>query len=189
MDMYARVGECWKAQEILHRLQESSGKPDLVYYNTFIKGFCRKGLVEDAIKTFSEVTSRGIQPCIVTYNTFIAGFSARGLFTEANEVISFMIQHNFRPNELTYNTIIDGYCPEQLNHSWVVEFDTSTFYSISLYKCTITTRDESGFGELKLALRVRGLLVTTHDYTKVLLTVAGTTQANSTSTEVATRDL
>lgn len=71
--------------------------------------------------------------------------------------------------------------PEQLNHSWVVEFDTSIFYSISLYECTITTRDEPEFGELKLTLRVRGLLVTTHDYTDVLLPVARMTQASSTS--------
>ncbi|KAJ8420809.1 hypothetical protein Cgig2_002573 [Carnegiea gigantea] len=44
-----------------------------------------------------------------------------------------------------------------------VESDTSTVYSISSYESTITTRDELWFGELKLALGVIGLPVTTHD--------------------------
>ena len=44
-----------------------------------------------------------------------------------------------------------------------VESDTSTVYSISLYEFTITTRDEPWFGELKLALGVIGLPVTTRD--------------------------
>ncbi|KAK7236577.1 hypothetical protein RIF29_45446 [Crotalaria pallida] len=41
-----------------------------------------------------------------------------------------------------------------------VESETSTVYSISLYESTITTRDEPWFGELKLALGVKGLPVT-----------------------------
>jgi hypothetical protein len=35
-----------------------------------------------------------------------------------------------------------------------VESDTSTVDSISLYESTITTRDEPGFGEWKLAVRM-----------------------------------
>ncbi|KAL4271122.1 hypothetical protein AHAS_AhasUnG0022000 [Arachis hypogaea] len=50
-----------------------------------------------------------------------------------------------------------------------VESDTSTVYSISLYESTITTRDEPWFGELKLALGVKGLPVTAaRSYTEVL---------------------
>src|SRR3954471_12391148 len=44
-----------------------------------------------------------------------------------------------------------------------VESDTSTVDSISLYESTITTRDEPGFGEWKLALGVIGLPVTARD--------------------------
>ncbi|PHU30432.1 hypothetical protein BC332_02525 [Capsicum chinense] len=44
-----------------------------------------------------------------------------------------------------------------------VESNTSTVYSISLYKSTMTTRDEPWFGELKLALGVIGLPVTARD--------------------------
>lgn len=106
MDMYARTGECWKAEEILRGVH----KPDLVSYNTVIKGFCRQGFMQEAIRVLSEMTVKGIRPCIVTYNTFIAGFASQGLFQEVNEVISYMIQHNGRPNELTYKIVIDGYC-------------------------------------------------------------------------------
>jgi hypothetical protein len=50
-----------------------------------------------------------------------------------------------------------------------VESDTSTVDSISLYESTITTRDEPGFGEWKLALGVIGLPVTARD--RILRTV------------------
>ncbi|KAK6159068.1 hypothetical protein DH2020_006382 [Rehmannia glutinosa] len=121
MDMYARAGDCWKAQEVLNGLLESDGKPDLVSYNTVIKGFCRQGLMQEAMRTFTEMTARGIRPCIVTYNTFVAGFSGRGFFDEVNEVISYMIQHDCRPNELTYNTVVDGYCKaKNIKMLWIL---------------------------------------------------------------------
>ncbi|OMO67874.1 hypothetical protein COLO4_29977 [Corchorus olitorius] len=110
MDMYARAGECWKAEEILKGLQKSGGKPDIVSYNTVIKGFCRKGLMEEALRIFSKMTTRGIRPCIFTYNTFVAGYAAKGMFTEIDDVIGYMIQHNCRPNELSYKIVVDGYC-------------------------------------------------------------------------------
>lgn len=57
-----------------------------------------------------------------------------------------------------------------------VESDTSTVDSISLYESTITTRDEPGFGEWKLALGVIGLPVTARD--RILSpSVVGTTRA------------
>ncbi|RWR98048.1 hypothetical protein CKAN_02753900 [Cinnamomum micranthum f. kanehirae] len=59
-----------------------------------------------------------------------------------------------------------------------VESDTSTVYSISLYESTITTRDEPGFGELKLALGVIGLPVTARDrILRCSPPVVGTTRA------------
>ncbi|QHN82242.1 NADH-ubiquinone oxidoreductase chain [Arachis hypogaea] len=59
-----------------------------------------------------------------------------------------------------------------------VESDTSTVYSISLYESTITTRDEPWFGELKLALGVKGLPVTARDrILRCSPPVVGTTRA------------
>lgn len=46
--------------------------------------------------------------------------------------------------------------------SWGIS-DTSTIYSRSLYESAITTRDEPGFGESKLALGVIRLPVTARD--------------------------
>ncbi|KAL9674435.1 hypothetical protein QQ045_030707 [Rhodiola kirilowii] len=45
----------------------------------------------------------------------------------------------------------------------LVESETSTVYSISLYDSTITTRDEPSFSEFKLALGVIGVPVTARD--------------------------
>ena len=59
-----------------------------------------------------------------------------------------------------------------------VESDTSTVDSISLYESTITTRDEPGFGEWKLALGVIGLPVTARDrILRCSPSVVGTTRA------------
>ncbi|CAN0911148.1 Pentatricopeptide repeat-containing protein At2g18940, chloroplastic [Linum grandiflorum] len=90
MDMYARGQECWKAEKILKNLQEpgSNSKPDLVSYNTVIKGFCRQGLMQEAMRVLAEMmNTRGIRPCIFTYNTFVTGYAARGMFEEVKDVV------------------------------------------------------------------------------------------------------
>ncbi|GKV48069.1 hypothetical protein SLEP1_g54905 [Rubroshorea leprosula] len=121
MDMYARVGECWKAEEILKGLQTSGGNPDLVSYNTVIKGFCRQRHMQEALRILSEMTTRGIRPCIFTYNTFLAGYAAQGMFKEIDEVISYMIQQNCKPNDLTYKIVVDGYCKAR-NYKEAMDF-------------------------------------------------------------------
>ncbi|KAL2340278.1 hypothetical protein Fmac_008218 [Flemingia macrophylla] len=95
---------------MLKEIQNTGRMPDVVSYNTVIKGFCRKGLMQEAIRVLLEITTKGIQPSIVTYNTFLSSNVGMELFGEANEVIIFMIEQNCRPCELTYKIVVDGYC-------------------------------------------------------------------------------
>ncbi|KAK4798034.1 hypothetical protein SAY86_030360 [Trapa natans] len=110
MDMYTQAGDCWKAEEVLGRIQSLGRTPDLISYNTVIKGFRRQGLMQEAIGIFSEMSGRGIRPCIVTYNTFISGYAAREMFAEIDDVVEYMFQHGYRLNELTCKIIVNGYC-------------------------------------------------------------------------------
>ncbi|KAK4755754.1 hypothetical protein SAY87_009511 [Trapa incisa] len=103
-------GDCWKAEEVLGRIQSLGRTPDLISYNTVTKGFCRQGLMQEAIRIFSEMSGRGIRPCIVTYNTFISGYAAREMFAEIDDVVEYMFQHGYRLNELTCKIIVNGYC-------------------------------------------------------------------------------
>lgn len=64
-----------------------------------------------------------------------------------------------------------------------VESDTSTVDSLrALYESTLTTRDEPGFGEWKLALGVIGLPVTARErILRCSPSVVGTTRAGRAS--------
>ncbi|CAN1229205.1 Pentatricopeptide repeat-containing protein At2g18940, chloroplastic [Linum grandiflorum] len=151
MDMYARGQECWKAEKILKNLQEpgSNSKPDLVSYNTVIKGFCRQGLMQEAMRVLAEMmNTRGIRPCIFTYNTFVTGYAARGMFEEVKDVVRYMIEHDCRPNQLTYKIAVTGYCKAR-KYDEALEF-------VSQIKCVDDGFDDDS--EHRLADYVRDMI-------------------------------
>ncbi|CAH2080649.1 unnamed protein product [Thlaspi arvense] len=143
LSIFARNKMNDRAHEILELIHENGMHPDLVTYNSLID---MQGLMQEAMRILSEMTTRGIRPCIVTFNTFVAGYAARGLFNEVDDVISYMIQHNCRPNELTYKTVVDGYCKAKKYReamdfvSRIREMDNS-FDELSLHRLTYGVRE------------------------------------------------
>ncbi|KAK9099461.1 hypothetical protein Syun_026506 [Stephania yunnanensis] len=97
-------------------VEEGLVKPDVLTYTLMIKGLCKVGLVEDAMKVFDEMTCR---PSLVTYNVVVDGLCKKGLMEsarergeleEARKCMGEMVKRNCEPNVVTYNALINGFC-------------------------------------------------------------------------------
>ncbi|KAK9081533.1 hypothetical protein Syun_030857 [Stephania yunnanensis] len=91
-------------------VEEGLVKPDVLTYTLMIKGLCKVGLVDDAMKVFDEMTCR---PSLVTYNVVVDGLCKKGLMESAREVLGKMVEEeggDCLPDTVTFTTLIDGYC-------------------------------------------------------------------------------
>ncbi|CAJ1973570.1 unnamed protein product [Sphenostylis stenocarpa] len=82
-------------------------EPDVYTHTTMIRGFCKVGMVDSAIKVFDEMRC---EPNIVTYNTLIHGFCKRGQMEGARWIFDKLIESkNCAPDALSFTTLIYGY--------------------------------------------------------------------------------
>ncbi|KAL6204166.1 hypothetical protein ACLB2K_021434 [Fragaria x ananassa] len=69
-------------------------KPNVVTFNTLIKGFCKMGdnSAETSIETMIEtMIQRHIEPDTITYNSLMDGYGLRGQMDEAKQVFDLMV--------------------------------------------------------------------------------------------------
>ncbi|KAM1224063.1 hypothetical protein ACFX2G_043975 [Malus domestica] len=89
-------------------VKEGLVKPDVSTCTIMIRGFCKRGEIENARKVFDEMTC---EPNVITYNTIIHGFCKTGDFNSAVRVLGRMRESkDCLPGTVTYTTLIDGYC-------------------------------------------------------------------------------
>ncbi|KAK7311955.1 hypothetical protein RJT34_10452 [Clitoria ternatea] len=89
-------------------LAEAVVEPDVYTYTTMIRGFCKVGLVENAMKVFDEMRC---EPNMVTYNTLIHGLCKKGDMESAKRVFDRLEgSKSCEPDVVTFTTLIDGYC-------------------------------------------------------------------------------
>ncbi|KAJ9557025.1 hypothetical protein OSB04_011639 [Centaurea solstitialis] len=101
--------------------------PDVVMYNTMIKGLCKCGINEtaialvklmdkgvvgnDACKMLKEMEEdERISPNVITFNILVYAFCTEGMVEDATTVMNLMIERGKNPDLVTYNSLIDGYC-------------------------------------------------------------------------------
>ncbi|KAK9099460.1 hypothetical protein Syun_026505 [Stephania yunnanensis] len=90
-------------------VREGVVAPDVWTYTTMIRGFCKMGMIGDAMKVFDEMTC---EPNLVTYNTIIAGLCRKGSMETARAVFDRMVERgeSCLPDTVTFTTLIDGFC-------------------------------------------------------------------------------
>ncbi|GAB2262699.1 hypothetical protein Droror1_Dr00003696 [Drosera rotundifolia] len=76
--------------------------PDVVTYNTLLKGLCDSGKLDKALEVFDRMK---VAPDVVNYSTLLKGLCDSGRMDKALEVFDGM---KVAPNEVTYSTVIDG---------------------------------------------------------------------------------
>ncbi|KAJ9556705.1 hypothetical protein OSB04_011319 [Centaurea solstitialis] len=85
--------------------------PDVVMYNTMIKGLCKFGNNETAIALVKLMDERGCKPNVVTYNTIIDSLCKDQMVDDALKLFKDMIFHKgILPSVITYSSLIRGLC-------------------------------------------------------------------------------
>ncbi|KAL6200417.1 hypothetical protein ACLB2K_030198 [Fragaria x ananassa] len=77
--------------------------PNVVTFNTIIKGLCRMGDNNEAIQFLRKMEERGCQPNVVSYNTIIDSLCKKTLVVDAMNLFSEMISKGIAPNVATWS--------------------------------------------------------------------------------------
>ncbi|OVA08379.1 Pentatricopeptide repeat [Macleaya cordata] len=88
-------------------LKEGLVKPDVSTYTVMIRGYCKLGMIKDALEVFDGMICR---PNIITYNTIISGLCKKGYMEDARGILDRMLSEGFSPDKVTFTTLVDGYC-------------------------------------------------------------------------------
>ena len=86
-------------------------KPDLITYNTFIKGCTQLKLYNKIDYVFEHLINNndvGIIPNDVTFNSLIDAYVRQNNMNKVFKLISSMQQYHIKPDNFTYTTIIKG---------------------------------------------------------------------------------
>jgi pentatricopeptide repeat protein len=83
-------------------------KPDLITFNTFIKGCAQLNLYDKVTKAFDTLMKTDIKPNDVTFNTLIDVFVRQKKMDQVWTIISNMKKYGIKPDNFTYSTVIKG---------------------------------------------------------------------------------
>ena len=86
-------------------------KPDLITYNTFIKGCTQLKLYDKVDYAFEHLINKNdvnITPNDVTFNSLIDAYVRQNNMNKVFKLISTMQQYHIKPDNFTYTTIIKG---------------------------------------------------------------------------------
>lgn len=94
LDMYVKCGSLSDAKNVFDKFKFSSA--NTMSWNTIILGYCKKGLMEEAVNLFRQMPTRDD----VSWNIIIAGFADNGSL-QALEFMLMMHKEDLRFNDFT----------------------------------------------------------------------------------------
>lgn len=83
-------------------------------YSKIIKVLGEEGLMEEAILSFKEMKSYGLNPTLEVYNSMIHGFGQKGNFADALVYLHEMREDNVAPETDTYDGLIEAYAKHKM---------------------------------------------------------------------------
>ncbi|MBA0692884.1 hypothetical protein Goari_010409, partial [Gossypium aridum] len=82
----------------------------LLFIVQYLRGLCKTGNTDRAVRFLRPMESRGSEPNIVAYNTILDCLCKKGLLKEALDLFSEVKVKGIRPNIITYSCLIRGMC-------------------------------------------------------------------------------
>ncbi|XP_065877198.1 pentatricopeptide repeat-containing protein At3g13150-like [Euphorbia lathyris] len=103
------AGKYDKLEEILRDFPDKLGiTPDVISFNTLIKGYFEMGKQDSALLVLDEMEKRGMEPDLITFNTLLNGFYGGGNLEQGEEIWGLMESKNIVPNVRSYNSRLRG---------------------------------------------------------------------------------
>jgi pentatricopeptide repeat domain-containing protein 1 len=130
-------------------------EPDIITYNTYIKGCAQNSYYEKALEAFEKIPYE-VVPNDVTINTMIDICVRIGNHEKKQEFINLLGEYEIKPDNFTYSTIIKGMNKKNNTLSEAFQlFETAKKYSKAdeiLYNCIMDACLR--FGEIDKMLEV-----------------------------------
>lgn len=84
--------------------------PNVVTFSTLINGYIKANNIDEVVKVFQEMPSKGIVPDVVTYNNLVDGLCKANRLQLARQLFNEMQVHGNTPDTVTYTSLLDGLC-------------------------------------------------------------------------------
>ncbi|KAL6652661.1 hypothetical protein ACP70R_011586 [Stipagrostis hirtigluma subsp. patula] len=112
MNSFIGHGRAWDAVALFERwIQEGLYHPDVWSFNVVIKGVCRVGDVQKALKLVERMDEFGCSPDTITHNILVDGLCRVKEVNKGREVLRRLQKDGVcMPNVVTYTSVISGYC-------------------------------------------------------------------------------
>ncbi|KAF9613400.1 hypothetical protein IFM89_008230 [Coptis chinensis] len=109
-----RLGQAMEVLESMKKEKENGGAsvvPDLIAYNTVIKGLCQVGRQEEGLVLVDKMISEhGYAANTITYNCLLDGFCKAGEIDRLRELFDQMNTEGVPADVITLNILVDGMC-------------------------------------------------------------------------------
>ncbi|CAN7114274.1 unnamed protein product [Brassica rapa subsp. narinosa] len=110
VSLFARSGDLDKALVYFDFVKDAGLVPDNVIYTVLIQGYCKKGMISEAMDLRNEILRRGCCMDAVAYNTILHGLCKRKMLGDADKLFREMTERGLFPDSYTITILIDGHC-------------------------------------------------------------------------------
>jgi len=116
----AAAGKTEAAEELLHKMaKENCAVPDVISYNTVLKGYAHQKIADKALKTLKLMLARGVKPNGITFNTVMDAAVRGSQIEEAWKVLDLMQEAGIRADKYTCTILLkalhENPTPKQLS--------------------------------------------------------------------------
>ncbi|CAN1821169.1 Pentatricopeptide repeat-containing protein At5g57250, mitochondrial [Linum perenne] len=103
----SRVNEL---SELACRMVKEGLALDIVFYSTWISGYCFQGMLMDALRKHWEMARTGIGSDAICDTILIDGLTKQGNVEKAVGFLLKMVETGLQPDLVTYSTLMLGFC-------------------------------------------------------------------------------
>ncbi|KAJ6821960.1 pentatricopeptide repeat-containing protein [Iris pallida] len=105
---YADAGETKRAEDLVLEM-EHEVRPNARTLAVVVRGYCREGKLEDALRFLHMMRGRGVLPNVIVFNTLIKGFLDVEDMAGVNEVLALMEGEGVKPDVVTYSHLLNAW--------------------------------------------------------------------------------
>ncbi|CAN0906532.1 Pentatricopeptide repeat-containing protein At1g19720 [Linum grandiflorum] len=111
--MYAKCGKLDLALQFFNYVD----KTDIVAWNSLIRGYCRKGQIEEALHLLNAMCKQGVEPNSLTWTILVTGYNNIGDSDVALNIMKEMESSGIELDVVAWTSMISGYAQSNRQQS------------------------------------------------------------------------
>lgn len=108
LNLYGRLGQFDKMEEVLTAMEKGSYAADISTYNILINIYGRGGFIEKMEGLFQSLPAKRLKPDVVTWTSRLAAYSRKKLYRRCLEIFEEMIDAGCYPDGGTAKVLISA---------------------------------------------------------------------------------